>query len=236
MSKKSILLSLAILFVNLNAFGGELDRYDFSWLDPDKEVFVLQNRKFRKNGKIHFNAGFGKTLSGAFVDATTIQARAGYFFKEEFGVEFLYAKNSGAENDTAKSVRNSGSGSGSTPFSRIMDDYTGAMLLWSPFYSKINTFNKIVYMDWIFGLGFAKITETNNLLELDSNGIDKTLTQKSHTGLMWNVGAKFYFTEMWSTRLDLTSVNYQAQTNIKNETQKIWYNNYDLIFSIEASF
>ena len=117
-----------------------------------------------------------------------------------------------------------------------MDDYTGAMLLWSPFYSKINTFNKIVYMDWIFGLGFAKLTETNNILELDSNGIDTTLTQETHTGVMWNVGAKFYFTEMWSTRLDLTTINYQAKTNIKNETQKIWYSNYDLVFSIEASF
>src|SRR5690606_16916020 len=123
-----LFLSLAQNFV----FAAEGDTYNFSWLDPDKEVYVLQSRKFRKNGRAYVNAGGGITTSGAFVSAKNIQGRAGYFFKEEWGFEFLYSMNSGSENETAKSVRNEGS-SGSVPFRRIVDKYYGAMIMWSPF-------------------------------------------------------------------------------------------------------
>ena len=73
-----------------------------------------------------------------------MQARFGFFFTEELGVEFLYSKNSGKENDTAQSVRRGPDGSGTIPFRRIIDQYYGAYFLWSPFYAKVNTFNKII--------------------------------------------------------------------------------------------
>src|SRR5690554_4309003 len=57
--------------------------YNFSWLDPDKEVYVLQNRKYRKAGRLHATLGGGITTSGAFVDSTTLQGRVGFFFREE---------------------------------------------------------------------------------------------------------------------------------------------------------
>src|SRR3989338_11308296 len=109
------------------ADAGENSTYSFSWLDPDKEVYVLQNRKFRKNGNFMMSAGGGMTLSGAFVDAKHLQGRAGYFFKEEWGLEGLYSHNQGKENSTANSVRNEGN-SGSAPFRRIVKNYYGATL------------------------------------------------------------------------------------------------------------
>jgi outer membrane beta-barrel protein len=220
---------------SLNSFGAEGDAYDFSWLDPDKEVFVLQNRKFRKAGKIHANLGYGFTTSGAFVDASAFQGRAGYFFKEEMGVEFVYSMNSGEENDTAKSVRNPG-GAGSFPFRRIVDNYMGAMFLWSPFYNKINTFNKIVYMDWILGIGFAKLEETNNKNEILTSGGDTTLTTESHTGIMWDLGTKFYITDMWSLRVDLNAVHYKATEAKATGAAEQWYSNYDLVFALGVNF
>lgn len=206
--------------------------YDFSWLDPEKEVYVLQNRKYIKGGRLHFYAGGGTTLSGPFVDSTTLQARAGYFFNENWGFEILYARNNGKENSTADLVRTSG---GARPFRRIVDEYTGGMVVWAPFYSKINTFNKILYFDWFIGLGYAKVDETNNKLEFQSMAT-APFTEESHNALMWNLGVKFFINNRWSLRTDITALHYQADGPEKGNPESTWYNNFDLVFMLGMNF
>ena len=234
---KSKLLALFLLLsltVTSKVFASEKDIYEFSWLDPDKEVFVLQNRKFRKAGHLYANAGGGITTSGAFVNSTSIQGRVGYFISEDFGLEGLYSKNNGKENDTAKGVQTSGpQGTGTTPFRRIVDSYMGAMFLWSPFYSKINTFNKIVYMDWIFGLGYAQLKEHNNKLKIQT-GVDKTETTETHSGIMWEAGLKFYLDQSFSIRTDLTAVHYSTN-NISTPGTSL-KSNFDATLSLGYSF
>lgn len=232
-SKLSALFLLLSLALTSQAFASEKDIYEFSWLDPDKEVYVLQNRKYRKAGHLHANVGGGITTSGAFVDATAIQGRVGYFMTEDFGLEGLYSKNSGKENDTATGIRtNSGSGS-STPFRRIVDNYWGVMALWSPFYSKINTFNKIVYMDWIFGVGYSQLKENNNKIDVQTGGIDKIITSESHSGIIWQAGMKFYLDPSFSIRTDLTAVHYKA-TSVAGASS--FYSNFDATVSLGYTF
>lgn len=237
--KSKVLASLVLfsLTFTTNLFASEKDIYEFSWLDPDKEVFVLQNRKFRKAGHLHVNLGAGITTSGAFVDSTAIQGRAGYFVTEDYGLEVIYSKNNGKENDTAKAVRTGGGGgTGTTPFRRIVQSYTGAMFLWSPFYSKINTFNSIVYMDWIFGVGYASLTEKNNKLRFtegaSAEGIE---TEESHSGLIWEAGLKFYLSESLSVRTDLTAIHYKAQ-NVSGDGTSSYKSNFDATVSLGYSF
>ena len=103
--KKTQILLLCFFSIPFIIFSSESDIYDFTWLDPDKEVYVLQNRKFRKSGRLYINAGGGMTTSGAFINASNIQFRGGFFFKEDWGLEGVYSLNSGKENETAKSVR-----------------------------------------------------------------------------------------------------------------------------------
>jgi outer membrane beta-barrel protein len=234
---KSKLLALFLLLsltLSSQAFASEKDIYEFSWLDPDKEVYVLQNRKFRKAGHLHVNAGWGITTSGAFVDSKAIQGRIGYFISEDYGIEGIYSKNTGKENDTAKGVQTSGpQGTGTTPFRRIVDSYMGAMFLWSPFYSKINTFNKVVYMDWILGVGFAQLKEHNNKLKIQT-GVDKTESNETHNGLIWEAGMKFYLNQSFSIRTDLTAVHYSANNiSIPGTSLK---SNYDATISLGYSF
>ena len=62
-----------ITFIKTNAVAGENSHYDFSWLDPDKEIFVLQNRTYQKDGHAYINIGGGFTASGAFVDSLNMQ-------------------------------------------------------------------------------------------------------------------------------------------------------------------
>lgn len=220
-------------FVDSKLFASEKDIYQFSWLDPDKEVFVLQNRKFRKAGHLHVNLGGGLTTSGAFVDSTALQGRLGYFLNEDFGFEGIYSKNSGKENATAQGVRSSGGGTGSTPFRRIVDNYMGAMALWSPFYSKINTFNTIVYMDWIFGVGFGQLKETNNKLDIQ-NGYSSAATSETHSGLIWEAGMMFYLSQNINSRIDLTAFHYSA-ANIKTAGSS-YKSNFDATVSLGYSF
>ena len=228
-----IALLVGALCPLLPSYSAESDTYNFSWLDPDKEVYVLQNRKYRKSGRLHAYVGGGKTLSGAFVDSTTLQGRVGYFFREAWGVEFLYAMNDGQENDTAELLRTNG---GARPFRRIIDNYMGGMLLWSPFYSKINTFNKILYFDWFIGLGFAKVEETNNAVEFQTNNLQADPQKENHTALMWDIGMKFFVNNTWSLRLDLTTLHYQAESPEANNSEKLWYENFDLAFMLGYNF
>jgi outer membrane beta-barrel protein len=238
MVNKFIFALFSFLFIAIApplAFAAEGDTYNFSWLDPDKEVYVLQNRKYRKNGRVYINAGGGITTSGAFVSAKNLQGRVGYFLREEWGLEFLYSKNSGEENKTALSVRNEGS-SGSVPFRRIVDNYYGAMVLWSPFYSKINTFNTVVYVDWIFGLGYASLTETNNREEFINNQSNFTPTQETHSGIMWQAAMKFYLNENFDVRLNLATVHYKAPKASVATSEEAWNTNYDLSATLGYSF
>lgn len=234
---KSKLLALLFSFLfSAQIIASEKDIYEFSWLDPDKEVYVLQNRKYRKVDSLYVNVGGGITTTGAFVDATAIQGRLGYFFTENFGFEGIYSKNSGEENETAKGVRaQNGGGTGTTPFRRIVENYWGVMGLWSPFYSKINTFNSIVYMDWIFGLGYGQLSEHNNKLRIQNGptyeGVE---TNESHSGLVWTAAMKFYVSEDWSIRADLTGFSYSAD-NISTSGSS-YQSNIDAVLSLGYTF
>ena len=229
-----IILCSPLLFLEVHA--GEGDTYSFSWLDPEKKVYVLQNRKYRKKGNFHINMGAGITTSGAFVDSKTFQGRAGYFFREEWGFELIYAKNSGKENSTANSLRNNGR-TGSRPFRRIVDGYQGVMVLWSPFYSKINTFNSIIYVDWILGAGYSKLEETNNKEEFITGRDGQALTTETHTGVMWDTALKFYINQQFDLRLDLTVVHFKADVaKASGAPEETWYSNWDASVSLGYNF
>lgn len=238
MMKKFVLVFLTL--VTSLAYGAEKSLYDFSWLDKDKEVYVLQNRKFRKDGSFYVGATGAKTLGQAFLDSYGGSLRAGYFLTEDWGFEFAYGKNSGSENDTAKGVKEQGT----VPFYRKIDSYMGAMLMWSPFYSKINTFNKIFYFDWMFGLGLAQIKTQDNRNKFDTASTEQNkLTDDNIMGGLWNTGFRFYLNESWSLRLDMTGQIYKADKTKRagaagtptSKSSKV-FSTYDLGLGLNYSF
>lgn len=195
------------LMMSTLVLADEKSLYNFSWLDKDKEIYVLQNRKFRKDGKLYIGGTAAYNLSQNFLTAYGGTFRAGYFFSEDWGIEFLYGKNSNSKNDTAKGVGDQGA----IPFYRQIDSFMGAMLMWSPFYSKINTFNRVVYFDWMFGAGVGSITTKDNRNSFDTSSPNKdSLTTESNIGAIWNTGFRFYINENWSLRLDMTGQVYKA--------------------------
>jgi outer membrane beta-barrel protein len=229
---KKIGLWLCLQFLTFNVFASQKDVYDFSWLDQDKEIYVLQNRRYRKVDKFYVGLTGGKTISGAFVDALQGGVSAGYFFKENWGVEFVYNKADGATNNTYESVKDAGT----LPYYRKVDSYMGAMLMWSPFYSKINTFNKIFYFDWIFGVGGAQINTLNNKDAFEVNK-EEGLASETGMGALWTSGLRFYVNESWSLRLDIRGIHVSSkQPQYQASDKTVWFHNYDMGVGVNFSF
>lgn len=183
--------------LTLQAFASESSVYDFSWLDQDKEVYVLQNRKFRKKNNFYVGATFGKSTNGAYIDSMDLNVLAGFYFSEQFGFEVSFNKADGQTNKTFDSIE----GQKAVPFFRKIDSSIDALFLWSPFYSKTNLFNKIIYYDWQFGLGLTSVNTLDNRNDF-STSTGTGLTKESAIGLSWISGIRFYVTESWSMRLD----------------------------------
>jgi outer membrane beta-barrel protein len=108
------------------------------------------------------------------------------------------------------------------------------MILWAPFYSKINTFNSIVYMDWIFGVGYTQIKEKNNKLVFENSLLAGQETLESHSGFIWEAGLKFYLDSSFSIRTDLTAFHYSANNiSIPGASLK---SNFDATVSLGYTF
>lgn len=231
-----LMLSILMFIMVTVSHASEKSLYNFSWLDKDKEIYVLQNRKFRKDDRFYLSANGVKTISGAFVDSFGGNFRAGYFFNEDWGIEGVFGIASGDKNNTAKGVEDQQA----RAYYRKVDSYMGAMFMWSPFYSKINTFNKIFYYDWMFGLGLASAKISDNRNEFNSTP-SSTLTSENALGAMWNTGLRVYLSDSWSLRIDITALHIKPnKADIKKNgndiTTSTLFNNYDLGVGLNYAF
>ena len=233
------LLGLLLLSICSFTFASEKSVYDFSWLDKDKEVYVLQNRKYRKKNKLFVGTTFGKSLSGAFIDRYSGSINGGFFFSENWGLELSYTKASNSTNATHDAVKTAGT----VAFYRKIDTDITAHLVWSPFYSKINTFNKIIYYDWLFGLGISSITTQDNRNEFknESDPDHDKLEEESVTAFSWFTGFRFFISESWSARMDFKGIHSNADRAIEAgagqfDVEKSWFHYYDFKLGINYTF
>lgn len=225
---------LFTFFLTFTTLANESSVYDFSWLDKDKEVYVLQNRKFRKNGKLYIGGTLGRSVAGAYIDSNEFNLLAGYFFKEDWGLEISYTKANGTPNKTHDAVNSQGS----VAFYRKIDTALNAMIVWSPFYSKINTFNKIFYYDWLFGLGITNLTTIDNRNEFPGGEESNVKTTESNSGFTWMTGFRFFISESWSMRLDFTGkhINADSAINGETDTEKRWSHFYNINVGVNYTF
>lgn len=234
MFMKRILSLIGMIVFSTTGLAAESNVYDFSWLDQEKEVYVLQNRKFRKKGTLYLGGTYGRSVSGAFVDSSEYNLIAGFFFSEDWGIELSYTGAQGSKNKTYDAV----SAQGSVAFFRQIETATSAMLMWSPFYSKINTFNKIFYYDWMFGLGFANVSTSDNRKEFSGGSDSNQLVEEDLSGVAWMTALRFYITQHWSARIDFKGTHVNADSAITGETdtEKRWNNYYNFNVGINYAF
>ncbi len=134
------------------AFAAEDEDYNFSWLDPDKKIYVLQNRKYRKARKINLSLLGGSGIAETYRQTWQIEPRLGVWFNEDWGVEAFFVNRWNTPNNAYQALVEA-TGSGLSPLIREVNTMYGALLNWAPWYAKINVFNSILYFDWTFSLG-----------------------------------------------------------------------------------
>lgn len=217
-------------------FAAEDDLYDFLWLDPDKKVYVLQNKVFEKKKTMYANLGLIKGMNTNFQSTTGLHFSYGYYFNEEWAIEGLYHSYSNNDDDNYRSIQEI---NGSRPFVRRPVQKYGVLAVWSPFYGKINTFNKIIYFDWSFGVGVGQLgTESNADTAADSTRSDQ-YTEEDHLALLGKTSLKVHINKRFNISIDYHLDNYKSRGPSSSSgvaQPESWGTNNEFIFSIGINF
>lgn len=227
------LAMIALAFITTkNTHAGEKSLYDFLWLDPDKKVYVLQNKLYKKEYTWYADIGYLSNFTSKFQDTRGLQFKTGYYFHEEWGIELFYNHYSNSNNDELSSIKHVNM---VEPFMRRFNSTYGALLVWSPFYGKINTFNKIYYFDWSFGAGMGKINAESNLKTAAVSSVQSRFEKETYTAGILKTNVKFHVTENVHLGIEYMWTGYNAP-GPKNPKKDDFRSNSDLIFSVGFSY
>lgn len=183
------------------------DEYNFSWLDPDKKVYVLQNRKYRKARKVAISLFGGAAFGETYRQVYAVQPRIGTWFNEDFGVEAFFSQRFHSVNNAYRSL-NAAVGTGTSPLIREIKSQFGILFNWAPWYAKINVFNTVLYFDWIFSLGLGSMqTEFGEKTKAE---LPTTWREQNLFAVYAGTGQIFHLTEVVDIRLDVLGHFYSA--------------------------
>lgn len=235
MLKFIIFTAFVALFVSPKIHAGEKSLYDFLWLDPDKKVYVLQNKIYKKEHTLYLDVGYLTNFTSTFQDTKGLSLKTGFYIHEDWGLEIFYNQYSNQNNDNWSNVRNI---NGADPFVRRFNSSYGAMAIWSPFYGKINTFNKIFYFDWSFGLGVSKINAESNRKTVEVTTQKSSYDKETYNALAWKTNMKFHLTENVHLGVEWMQQHYNAPGPNRNgrASKDSLRNNQDLIISVGFSY
>jgi outer membrane beta-barrel protein len=231
MSKFSVLACFLVLLITKNLHAGEKSLYDFLWLDPDKKVYVLQNKIHKKEHSFYGDIGYLSNFTSKFQDTKGVSAKVGYYIHEEWGVELFFNQYMNSANDDLRNIR---AVNAVEPFVRRFNSAYGALAIWSPFYGKVNTFNRIYYFDWSFGLGFSRINAESNRKNVANAAIATKFDAETYNALAWKTNLKVYLTERVFLGADWMQQHYSAPGPNARKSNKL-RSNQDLIVSIGYS-
>ncbi len=231
MLKLTLLALVTVMMMTNKVHAGEKSLYDFLWLDPDKKVYVLQNKLYKKEHTAYFDLGYLSNFTSKFQDTFGFAAKGGFYFREEWAIEGFYNGYTNLNNDDFRNVK---AINGQEPFIRRLNSSYGANLVWSPFYGKINTFNQIFYFDWSVAAGYAKINAESNLKSVKLGNVKTYFTKESFNGAVLKTNLKFHITEHWHVSADYMNTYFFA-AGPRSPTKKLRTNT-DVIVSVGFSF
>lgn len=233
---KFLLFTLALQFaVPVISRASEDDLYKFLWLDPDKSVYVLQNKLHPKSKTFYADIGYLMSLSGEFQNSKGFNFEFGYFFNENWAIELAGNLYNNSNNNAYNNLQSLKKG---VPFIRRLNNTYSLFAIYSPFYGKINTFNKIFYFDWSFGVGLTKIGAESNATTVSDLNASTTFSSESYVGGSIKSQFKFYINKKIHLNIEYLRTTYRAPGPVIEDIkgQDKWRANSDLIFGIGFSF
>lgn len=225
-----LVLGLSMLLTG-KVHAGEKSLYDFLWLDPDKKVYVLQNKLYKKENSFYFDVGYLSNFTSKFQDTNGFQLKTGYYIHEEWGLEIFYNSYSNSNNSEYSNVKYV---SNVEPFIRKLNSSLGAVVVWSPFYGKINTFNKIFYFDWSFGAGATMLKSKSNLKTAGTPTANR-FDSENHAGAVIKTNFKLHLKENVHVGVEYMNTYYRAAAPRNPDSDKLWTNT-DIILSVGFSY
>lgn len=229
MLKISTLVFVLMLILINEVKAGEESLYDFLWLDPDKKVYVLQNKLFKKEKTFYFDVGYISNITSKFQDTNGYSLKGGYYFHEEWGVEGFYNSYNNKKNDDFRNVSLVNS---AEPFVRRLNSTYGAAIIYSPFYGKINTFNTIYYFDWSFGAGYTQLNTESNVKTVTRGG---GYQKEVYNGALLKTKLTLHLQENIHVGLEYMNTYYRAP-GPKNPDKNLLRTNSDIILSVGFSY
>lgn len=86
----------------------------------------------------------------------------------------------------------------------------GILGVWSPFYGKINTFNKIYYFDWSFAAGVGQIKAENNARTVRNPNQLSTFDEEKITSAIVKTELKFHINKQIHLQMEYMENHYRA--------------------------
>ncbi len=231
MLKLTLLALATVLMMTNKVHAGEKSLYDFLWLDPDKKVYVLQNKLYKKEHTAYVDVGYLSNFTSKFQDTYGFSGKAGFYLHEEWAIELFYNGYTNQNNDDFRNVRLVNR---QEPFIRKLNSSYGANAIWSPFYGKINTFNQIVYFDWSLGAGYAMINGESNLKSVKQGNVVTYFSKETYSGGVLKTNLKFHLTENWHLSAEYMNTYFFA-AGPRSPTKKLRTNT-DVILAVGFSF
>jgi outer membrane beta-barrel protein len=201
---------------------GKDDEYNFNWLDPEKKIYVLQNRRYLKAKRPMFSLMGGTGFSNPYRSSYNADARAAFYINESWGVEAFYTYTFNSANANFQALE--GTRSNVLPVIREIKTQYGAMVQWVPWYAKINVFNQILYFDWYFSAGAGGVNYGMFNSSADGFTIERNEVSKSDFALYFGTGHIYHVNERFIVRADFTSAVYNAQV-FGTGGGSTWYTN-----------
>jgi outer membrane beta-barrel protein len=203
------LLLVSIFLDSSPALAAQDDDYNFSWLDPEKKIYVLQNRRYRKAGTPQFYAMGGFSLGDTYRSVIQAQPRLAWWMNEDMGFEVFYSYRSHSPNNVYEALDKATNGGAQSPYIREVRSQFGVLYNWAPWYAKINVFNSVLYFDWYFSIGGGMI---GTMIGQRTEATDATKgwrTQNLFAAYL-GTGHLFHLSEHWKIRLDVLGHFYLA--------------------------
>lgn len=197
--------------------------YNFRWLDPDKKIYVLQNRKYLKSSRLLFSVLGGVGVSNSYRDVKTLDGRMSYYLSEGVGLEVFYRKSFNSANTTFDALVNTNTNI--FPIIREMKAEYGGTLQWVPWYAKINVFNSILYFDWYFAGGAGQL-ESVAVKPEGVGAVTQLITPQNLFALYAGTGHQYHLSQSFTIRLDLTGTFYRAPV-FGTWGDETWFSNYN---------
>ena len=212
--RKKIWSGIGLLLVSFwvehaPAFAASSDDYNFSWLDPEKKIYVLQNRRYRKAGAAQVYGMGGMSLGDTYRTVLQVQPRLTWWINEDMGLEVFYSQRMHNPNNVYEALAEGIKSGGQSPWIREVRSQFGVLYNWAPWYAKINVFNSVLYFDWYFSVGAGMIGSMVGPKTEDTDVTKSWKTQNLFAAYLGS-GHLFHLSEHWKVRLDVLGHFYVA--------------------------